>query len=227
MQAVLQSYVVVHLWWEQDLPVHYVYVPLVAGVVLSLHAIYGVSGYIWTEYYDETHRTLPALDCLLILSALTLNMGGRVAAMAVVMGTLGWYWLALAALSPLLVNYTVYITQAPFAASRGTQVWLLIFMLPLGFLSAISVSEKRVLTVITTLAWLGCSVPQICMYHETPSEWLAWSIPAAGQVLALVIMMAKWSVFESAFERFGRLARVNQFVRVPTKEPGNIEEALR
>lgn len=154
--------------------------------------------------------------------------GGRVAAMAVVMGTLGWHWLALAVLSPFLINYTYYITHAPFAAARGAQkVWLLIFMLPLGFLSAISVSEKRVLAVITTLAWLGCSVPQIYAYHGRLSEWLVWGIPVVGQVLSLSIMMARWSAFEAAFERSGRLARVNQFVPVPTKEPGNREEALR
>lgn len=50
-------------------------VPLVAAFVLSVHALYGVCGYIWTAYYDETHGTIPPLEYSLILAAVTMNMG--------------------------------------------------------------------------------------------------------------------------------------------------------
>lgn len=148
------------------------------------------------------------------------------AAISVVMGTRGWYWMLVAVMSPFLVNYAVYMVQAPFRTTEGpAKVWLFIFMLPLAFISAITMSESRVLTVITTLAWLVCSVPQIYWYHGTLSQWLVWSVPAVVQVISLVVMMIQWNPFEAAFERFGRLARTNQFVQVRTKDDGERNNA--
>ena len=141
------------------------------------------------------------------------------ALMAVVMGTKAWYWLALAVMCPFLINYAVYVMLAPVSAVKGKEkVFLFLFLVPLALLSSITVSEKRVLTFITTLAWLGCSLPQIISFHDSQSEWLVWSIPVSAQIIAFVLMMVKWSAFEGAFERFSRLCRVNQFTPLPSKD---------
>lgn len=140
-------------------------------------------------------------------------------AMSVVMGTLGWVWLVVAIISPFLVNYAVYIlvaAQGEPSASGLHNVCRCFFLVPLAFLAAITVSDKRALTIITTLAWLACSLPQIITYHEDTSSLLVWLVPALAQILALIVMMFKWNVFEAAFLRFTRVAQTTPWIRVPT-----------
>lgn len=210
-QAVFQGYLVVRLWWEEGVSnVDYIIV-IVTAVYLCLYAIYGVCRYVWVQYYDETGSYLPAKHIILITFTLTLNMSGRVAAMSVVMGTLGWYWLLFAIISPFLVNLAVYTYTAVQRGSHSTRCFentcRYINLVPLALLSSMTVSDKRSLTVLTTFAWMGSYFPQILKNHTTKYQWLVWSIPTVAQIAALVIMMLQWEVFKVAFYRFSRVVR--------------------
>ncbi|KAG0725410.1 hypothetical protein GWK47_038672 [Chionoecetes opilio] len=220
VQAVFQSYVVIDLWYlpEGTIPdAHYVLV-MAAAVFLTLHAVYGVCRYTWINYHDEMHLYMLPWNFICIIFVLFFNISGRVVAMAIVTGTVGGWWLVLAVGVPFLINYAAYSYEASKADTTGHDVCRYVFLVPLALLSAITVSDQRVLTVITTLTWLACSLPHIIRYHQEVSNWLPWVIPAVAQIVALLTMMIKWSVFEATFQRFPRLARFNQWTAVPTKE---------
>lgn len=217
VQAVFQSYLVVSLWWAMDIPNLDYAIMITAAVYLSLHAVFGVCRYIWTQYYDEEHEYLRVGDFILIIFGLALNMSGRVTAMAVVMGTLNWYWLAVAVIGPFLINYAAYTHAAAQAGPHDTVTYCVCrycSLVPLALLSSVTVSDQRALTVITTMAWVGCTLPYIINYHDDLSTWLVWLIPACAQIIALIVMLWKWSAFEAAFERFNRIARINKWTKV-------------
>ncbi|KAG0725409.1 hypothetical protein GWK47_038671 [Chionoecetes opilio] len=177
VQAVFQSYVVIYLWYlpEGTIPdAHYVLV-MAAAVFLTLHAVYGVCRYTWINYHDETHHYMPPWDFICIIFVLFFNISGRVVAMAIVMGTMGGWWLVLAVGVPFLINYAAY-SYVAYKAGTGRNVCHYVFLVPLALLSAITVSDQRLLTGITTLTWLGCSLPHVIKYHQRVSEWLPWSL---------------------------------------------------
>ncbi|XP_045118395.1 uncharacterized protein LOC123508628 [Portunus trituberculatus] len=210
VQAVYQSYLVVRLWWEDDIPNEYYIIMIVTAVYLTLYAIYGVCRYVWVQCYDETGSYLPLMHIFLITFTLTLNMCGRVTAMSVVMGTLGWWWLVIAIATPFLVNFAVYIHTAaqrtPEKIGYFHNCCRYISLIPLALLSSMTISDKRYLTILTTLAWIASYLPQILMFNSHMTNWLVWIVPTVAQICSLIIMMATWKVFEAAFYRFSRLA---------------------
>ena len=143
-------------------------------------------------------------------------------AMSVVMGTLGWYWLVIAISAPFFVNIVIYINIA-FQKRLGK---ISIFentcrcmnLIPLALLSSMTVSDKRYVTILTTMAWIVSYLPQIWMFHYSMTNWIVWLVPTGAQVLALVIMMLQWSTFEAAFSRFSRMAGGPVWSTIPKRE---------
>lgn len=227
VQAVFQSYLVIRLWWEEGVPDKDYSIMIVSAVYLCVYAIYGVCRYVWVQYYDETGGYLPAKHIILITIALTLNMSGRVVAMSVVMGTLGWLWLLVAVISPFFVNFAVYSHAAfqnrPDSLGCCGSTFHCFSLVPFSLLSAMTVSDKRILTILTTLAWMASFLPQILTFHTEMVNWLVWLIPTAAQIIALLIMMVQWEAFESAFQRFSRLALVNVIHYTPVSNKAQTE----
>ncbi|MPC10051.1 hypothetical protein E2C01_002677 [Portunus trituberculatus] len=146
-----------------------------------------------------------------VISSFTkLTESGRVTAMSVVMGTLGWWWLVIAIATPFLVNFAVYIHTAaqrtPEKIGYFHNCCRYISLIPLALLSSMTISDKRYLTILTTLAWIASYLPQILMFNSHMTNWLVWIVPTVAQICSLIIMMATWKVFEAAFYRFSRLA---------------------
>lgn len=134
-------------------------------------------------------------------------------AMAIAVGTFPWYWLPLITIgppAPFFATYTAYaraLSQTDPHDSILQNTCRFFFLVPLAFLSTITVSDQRVRTVTTTLAWLGCSIPQIMTYNASPGAVLVWLVPACSQIVALVAMMARWRAFEPAYQIFSRIVK--------------------
>nr|XP_045620147.1 uncharacterized protein LOC123771605 [Procambarus clarkii] len=207
VQAVFQAYVIVALWWDASVDPADFTVMVTAAVFLALAAVLGVCSFIRTQYFEEEHETPPMKHFLFVVISVTLNMCGRIASMAMVAAVVSWTWMVAGIAAPIVFNYgfCLYITDPLHGKSKVRRFARCFMPLPIAMLYSLSVSPKKITTVVTTCLWLGMSLPQVVEHHDTVVQVAAWGVPFLAQVLALIVMLYKWSILKKTFTRFGRL----------------------
>ncbi|KAG7163170.1 uncharacterized protein LOC121873310 [Homarus americanus] len=220
LQATLQTYIIIDLWWDLEVAYEDICVMMAAAVFLALHSVLGVCIFVWKETYEEEHEVPRTRDFVFIVISVSLNMCGRIVSMAMVAAVINWGWMIGGLAAPFFLNYALclYTTFPLSEGSFGQLVARCTLPIPTALLFALSVSKDKVATVLTTICWLCFSLPQIVTHHDTAIHWLVWGVPFLGQLVAFVLMMIKWSIFQTAFTRFGRLLEVNKETTNRTKE---------
>ncbi|KAK8732176.1 hypothetical protein OTU49_007221 [Cherax quadricarinatus] len=207
VQAVFQTFIMIRLWWNITSYSEDFTVMVVGSSVFAVHAVVGMCTYIWKEHYEEEHETIPITDFFFIFLSVSLNMCKCIVSMAMVAAVISWWFLIFVIAAPIIFNYIMCLcTTKPLCTGSVADIFFRFIMpLPIAALYAMTASKEKIATILTTVCWLGMSLPQIVKHHDTSIQWVAWAVPFVAQVVAFSFILYKWSIFEITFTRFARI----------------------
>ncbi|XP_063613237.1 uncharacterized protein LOC134786553 [Penaeus indicus] len=213
-QAMLQTYLIIRLWWEKNVEVWDFNMLIGLSSVSVSMVVFSVCSYIRKEYFEEEHRVPKNKDFLVVVIATILNLGGRVTSLAMVGNVFSAWWMTGGFAFILSFNYFMSI----YARGKGGEVSCaekIFYPIPIAFLYALSMTRKKGLMILNTIFWICLSLPQVALYNERLLQWVLFGVPFLAQVVALLILLCKWRVVEVAFRRFERLQQrpVNERIR--------------
>ncbi|XP_047470967.1 uncharacterized protein LOC125026520 [Penaeus chinensis] len=215
-QAILQTYLIIRLWWEKNIEVWDFNMLIVLSCVSASMVVFSVCSYIRKEHFEEEHRWPKNKDFLVVVIATILNLGGRVTSLAMVGNVFSGWWMTGGFAFILSFNYFISLhISARGKGGEGSCAEKIFYTIPLASLYALSMTRKRGLMVLNTMLWLCLSLPQLAFYNERLLQWVLFGVPFLAQIVALLLLLCKWRVVEVAFRRFERLEErpVNERIR--------------